>query len=143
MLNYDRFNSHAIDATLSLSNCVCLIAWSFFSAQAKTTVTLGALPVRDAAEVERRQAANRAWTASPPAEQVNVRLRIPFDSHVLGGTGPLQNYPELRGRPTIVAHPLTKIDGVELATIEPIGAIAKGLVAGERQELGKKKKGGD
>ena len=72
-----------------------------------------------------------------------VRLRIPFDSHVLGGTGPLQNYPELRGRPTIVAHPLTKIDGVELATIEPIGAIAKGLVAGERQELGKKKKGGD
>ena len=100
-------------------------------------VDLPPLPKRDAATVEKREQEYKKWTGAPPAELANVHLRMPFDSHTLGATAPFQKWPKLRGRPTIVG-------GIELATIKPMGALAKWLVRGEKSEKGKKRKrGGD
>ena len=43
-------------------------------------------------------------------------------------------------RPTLVAHPLTKIDGVELATTKQWDVLAKMLRDGEKKVEGKKRK---
>ena len=97
---------------------------------AKVTPDLPPFPTRDARTLELLQAENRAWSAAPPAKQAAVWSGLAFDSHVLGTSAPLQKWPKLRGRPTIVG-------GVELGTIKEMGALAKMLVHGEKSEKGK------
>lgn len=118
---------------------------SSFAAQdaasaAKVTPDLPPLPKRDAETVEEREQEYNKWTGAPPAALASVSLRLPFDSYALGATAPLQKWPKLRGRPTLVADPLTDMDGVELTTIKPIGALAKSLATGERNVQGKLRK---
>ncbi|CAH0379808.1 unnamed protein product [Pelagomonas calceolata] len=104
---------------------------------AKMSVTLPDFPIIDDATLERRTAQNVKWSNAPPADLANVRLGTRYDSHVLGATAPPKDWPKWRGRPTIVADPLTKIEGVELTTIKPMGALAKKLLHGEKSEKGK------
>ena len=103
----------------------------------KTTVNLEDFPIIDDETLERRTAQNVAWSNAPPAQQANVHFGIPYDSHALGTTAPLQQWPEWRGRPTIVAHPQSELDGVALTTPEPWNVLAKKLVHGEKSEKGK------
>ena len=102
-------------------------------AAAKVTPKLPEFPIRDAAEVAKRQLDYAAWTAAPSAARASVHLRIPYDSYALGTTAPPpKKWPKWRGRPTIVADPLTEIEGDQLTTITPMGALAKKLVHGEK-----------
>ena len=107
---------------------------------AKVTAVLPPFPKRDASTLEEREAENRAWSAALPATRANVRLRLPFDSYALGTAAPLQWWPKLRGQPTLVAHPLTKIEGVELTTIKPMDVLAKKLVHAEKSCAKKRKR---
>ena len=66
-----------------------------------------------------------------------MHFGIPYDSHALGTTAPLQQWPEWGGRPTIVAHPLFELDGVALTTTMPWDALAKKLVHAEKCEKGR------
>ena len=103
----------------------------------KVTPDLPPFPTRAAAAVALRETENLAWSAAPAAARAAVWSGLAFDSHALGTAAPLQEWPKLRGRPTLVAHPLTVVDGVELATVKSIGALAKKLVHGEKSEKGK------
>ena len=101
----------------------------------KVTLDLPPFPIRDPATLKLRQAQNRAWSAAPPAARASVPLRMPFDSYALGATAQPKDWPEWQGRPTIVADPLTDMDGVRLTTIKSMGALAKSLVVGEKGHI--------
>ena len=110
---------------------------SSFAAQgaesaAKVTAALPPFPKRDAATLEVRKAEERAWSAAPAAARASVHFGVQYDSYALGTKAPLQRWPEWRGRPTIVAHPQSELDGVALTTTKPWDALAKSLVIGER-----------
>jgi hypothetical protein len=106
----------------------------------KVTADLPELPKRDAATVAEREQEYNKWTGAPAAEQANVCWGVQYDSYALGATAPLQKWPNLRGRPTLVAHPLTKIEGVELGKIKEMDVLAKMLRDGEKKVEGKKRK---
>ena len=89
----------------------------------KVTADLPPLPKRDAATVAEREQEYAEWTRAAPADRAAVWSRIPFDSHQYGCTEPLQEYPLLRGWPTIVSDPTAT------TTME---ALAKALAHGEK-----------
>jgi len=104
---------------------------------AKVTAVLPPFPKRDAATLEVRQAENSAWSVAPAAEQANVCWGVQYDSYALGNAAPLQKWPKWLGRPTIVADPLTEMEGVPLTTIKPMDVLAKKLVRGEKVKKGR------
>ena len=104
----------------------------------KTTVNLGGFPIIDDETLALRTAQNLEWTAAPAAGRAAVWSGVPFDSYALRTAAPLQEWPEWRGRPTIVADPVTEIDGEELGKIKEMGVLAKKLVKGEESNAKKR-----
>ena len=136
----DKAGCAALDA--SLRREARSFAAQDAASAAKVTPDLPPFPTRDARTLKLRQDENRAWSAAPPAARANVHLRMQYDSYALGTAAPLQKWPKWLGRPTIVADPLTDMDGVALAETKPIGVLAKKLVHGEKSSEGQKKSAG-
>ena len=106
----------------------------------KVRVVLGDLPIRDDAEVKLRAQEYKTWTGAPPAKQVAVWSGLAFDSRALGTTAPPKRWSEWLDRPTVVAAPLTELDGVELGKIKEMEVLAKMLRTGEKIVESKKRK---
>jgi len=105
---------------------------------AKMSVNLPDFPIIDDGTHAQRTAQYGEWTAAPAADQAAIWSGVPFDSYAFGTTAPPpKKWPKWRGRPTIVADPVTEIEGVELATTKSMGVLAKKLVHGEKSEKGK------
>ena len=125
----------ALEADLR-SNAISFAARDAASAT-KVTVDLPPFPTRDPPTLTRRREEYEKWTGAPAAQQANVCWGVQYDSYALGTAAPLQKWPKLRGRPTLVADPLTKIEGGELTTIKPMDVLAWKLVRGEKSMKGK------
>ena len=125
----------------TVATCCAFTAARDAASAAKVTIKLGHFPIIDEATHALRTARNVEWTAAPPAGRAAVWSGVWLDSYALGTTAPPpKKWPKWRGRPTIVAHPLTDMDGVQLATTKPWEVLAKKLVHGEKLYAKKRKR---
>ena len=107
---------------------------------AKVRPKLGDFPIINDEAHALRTVQYVEWTAAQPAARADVWSGVALDSYALRSAAPLQEWPDWRGRPTIVAAPLTEIEGVELGKIKEMDVLAKMLRDGEKKVEGKKRK---